>query len=56
MDITYLRARHQASLASAARAGNEPARRAHAELATLYADRIAAAEREGAPTPTPRAA
>lgn len=46
MDITYLRHRLDVARASAAKADSEPARRAHAELASLYASRLAAAEAE----------
>jgi len=51
MDIAYLRHRAEVSRARAANALNEPARRAHAMLADLYASRIAAAEAEAAPAP-----
>lgn len=44
MDLAYLRRRLDASRASATQAASEPARRAHAALASLYARRIMEAE------------
>ncbi|MGN6375028.1 MAG: hypothetical protein ACTHMG_05680 [Sphingomonas sp.] len=46
MDINYLRARHDDTLNRARAAANEPARRAHVQLASLYEAQIAQAERE----------
>jgi hypothetical protein len=48
-NLAYLRARHAAALNSAARATNEPARRAHAQLASLYEARITAAQQPHSP-------
>ena len=42
MDLNYLYGRHQASLANAANAGCDEARRIHRELARAYASLIAA--------------
>jgi hypothetical protein len=49
-NIAYLRARHAASLDSAKRATNEPARRAHAQMASLYRAQIVAAEHDAEPS------
>ena len=44
MDIAYFRNRLDTARRMAATADNEFARRAHSELANLYASRVAAAE------------
>jgi hypothetical protein len=49
MDLSYLRIRRDVSLDKAEHAASEPARRAHAGLARLYAERIADGEAAALP-------